>query len=356
MEKGPLATYPTLIHTSDLHLSEDNPETIDALDKILQLAKTNKVDLLTLAGDIFDTVEDAEALRPVLRSKFSNLDFEIIAIPGNHDFDAYSGNLNFGSSLTLATEKPYQVFKRKDVSIVAVPYVDRPTEELLGKLKEEAEKAESSVLLLHCTLDIGYKTGDFGEEQTQYFPISLGVLESLGFDHVLAGHFHRTPQLRKLKDKGYFVYPGSPVSLSKNETGKRSVVLFDDWEKPIAIPLSSFYYDATEFFVTPNREDEILKDIREWYSSRSEDNCSLTITVDGYTTTDENLFIEQIKQVCEFAEHELRFRDVSDVINHPLYLDFTKKLVEKKVDHLEQVQFFVMDAMVRLLRTGEIRG
>lgn len=97
-----ITTYPKILHTSDLHLSEVKPETIDALDKILQLAKENEVDLVTIAGDIFDTVEDAEALRPTLRSKLSNLDFEIIAIPGNHDIESYSGNLNFGSSLTLA--------------------------------------------------------------------------------------------------------------------------------------------------------------------------------------------------------------------------------------------------------------
>lgn len=351
-----MTTYPKIIHTSDLHLSEEKPETIDALDKILQLAKENEVDLVTIAGDIFDTVEDAEALRPTLRSKLSNLDFEIIAIPGNHDIESYSGNLNFGSSLTLATEKPYQVFKRKDTTIVAVPYVDRPNEELLRQLREEAEKVDSCVLLLHCTLDIGCKASDFGEEHSQYFPISMGVIESLGFDHVLAGHFHRTPQLRKIKDKGYFVYPGSPVSLSKNETGKRSVVLFDEWESPISVSLESFYFDAEEFFVTPEEEDRVLGEIEEWYSARSGDNCTLMVTVDGYTTLDENDFIDQIKQASENAEHEILFRDVSKVVCHPLYLAFLEKLNGKDSENPEQVKRLVMDAMIRLLRTGEIRG
>lgn len=348
--------FPKIIHTSDLHLSEDKPETLDALNIILELATMHKVDLVTIAGDIFNTAEDAEGLRPLLRSKFSNLDFEIIAIPGNHDLDAYAGNLNFGSDLTLVIDKPYQVLRRKNVSIVAVPYVDRPDEELLRKLREEAEKSESSVLLLHCTLDIGCKAGDFGEEQAHYFPISMGVIESLGFDHVLAGHFHRTPQLRKIKDKGYFVYPGSPVSLSKSEVGKRGVILLDDWEKPLTVYLDSFYYDAAEFFVSPEDEERVLGEIGEWYSARCDDNCKLMVTVDGYTTLDETLFEEQIKQVCEKAEHMVRFRDVSKVVNHPLYLGFLEKLKGKEVESPELVQRLVMDAMVRLLRPGEIRG
>lgn len=351
-----MATYPKLLHTSDLHLSENKPKTLDALDKILQVAESHEVDIVTIAGDIFDTVEDAEALRPTLRSKLSNLNYEIIAIPGNHDRESYSGNLNFGSSLNLVIEEPYQVFKRKNTAIIAVPYVDRPDEKLLRKLKEEAERNESSVLLVHCTLDIGCNAGDFGEEHTQYFPISMGVIESLGFDHVLAGHFHRTPQLRKIKNKGYFVYPGSPVSLSKNEIGKRGVVLFDDWERPTSILLDSFYYDTAEFFVSPEEEDRILGEIDEWYSARCEDNCSLSIIVDGYTTLDESYLEKQIKQVSELAEHEIRFRDVSKVVNHPLYLGFMEKLREKEAENPERVQRFVMDAMVRLLRTGEIRG
>jgi len=351
-----MTTYPKIMHTSDLHLSEDKPETIDALDKLLQLAKETEVNIVTIAGDIFDTVEDAEALRPIIRSKLSNLDFEVIAIPGNHDRESYSGNLNFGTSLNLATEEPYQVYKRKDIVIVAVPYVERPNEELLRQLKKEAEKSESSVLLLHCTLDIGCNAGDFGDEQSQYFPISMGIIESLGFDHVLAGHFHRTPQLRKIKDKGYFVYPGSPVSLSKNETGKRSVVLFDDWEKPVTVSLESFYYDAATFLVTPEEEDCLLREIEEWYSARNGDNCTLMVTVDGYTTLDENAFTDQIRQVCENAEHEILFRDVSKVVRHPLYLSFLERLNGKDAENPEQVKRIVLDAMVRLLRTGEIRG
>ena len=78
------------------------------------------MDLLTLAGDIFDTVEDADALRPVLRSKFSNLDFEIIAIPGNHDIDAYSGNLNFGARAQKSKIHYYKIRKHNQQLIARV--------------------------------------------------------------------------------------------------------------------------------------------------------------------------------------------------------------------------------------------
>ena len=65
---------------------------------------------------------------------------------------------------------------------------------------------------------------------------------------------------------------------------------------------------------------------------------------------------EQIKQVSKKAEHLIQFRDVSKVVNHPLYLGFSEKLKGKEVESPELVQRLVMDAMIRLLRTGEIRG
>ncbi|MEM3885440.1 MAG: metallophosphoesterase [Nitrososphaerota archaeon] len=84
------------LHSSDLHLSERKSETIYALAEILNLSKDLYVDVLTLSGDIFDSPEDAEVLRPRLRRMFSGNNFKIIAIPGNHDFDVYRANLDFG--------------------------------------------------------------------------------------------------------------------------------------------------------------------------------------------------------------------------------------------------------------------
>ncbi|MEM3871142.1 MAG: metallophosphoesterase [Nitrososphaeria archaeon] len=111
-----------IIHSSDLHLSERKPETIDALAEILNLAKDLSVDVLTLSGDIFDSPEDAEVLRPRLRRLFSGNNFKIIAIPGNHDFDAYRSNLDFGSDLYVVVKAPFEVLDLGDANIVELLY------------------------------------------------------------------------------------------------------------------------------------------------------------------------------------------------------------------------------------------
>jgi len=67
---------------------------------------------VTIAGDLFDSEEDAEALRPQLRKKFSNNNFDTIVIPGNHDIEAYRSNLDFGYNFRVAVNEPYELLLR----------------------------------------------------------------------------------------------------------------------------------------------------------------------------------------------------------------------------------------------------
>lgn len=96
-----------ILHTADLHLKQDDKKTVEALKEVLKEAADQKVDILTIGGDLFDTPADAETLRPKLRSLFEDNPFEIIAIPGNHDEEVYQNNLRFGNDLEVLTDTPY---------------------------------------------------------------------------------------------------------------------------------------------------------------------------------------------------------------------------------------------------------
>ena len=149
-----------------MHLSRKNQRTLEALQEVLYVARKSKVDVLTISGDLFESEEDAEALRPELRTKmFSGNDFEIIVIPGNHDKEAYRKNLDFGSDLHVLTKAPFDVIKEEKVAIIGVPFLEKPSEELIARLREAKDKELVNILLLHCTLDIRYGLADFGEEK-----------------------------------------------------------------------------------------------------------------------------------------------------------------------------------------------
>ena len=344
-----------ILHTSDLHLSEDKPKTIAALDQLLRLANERSVDLMTIGGDLFDSAEDAEALRSELRSKFSNNGFDILSIPGNHDIEAYALNLHFGPDITIVTEKPFKMISKDDVSIIALPFTERPSEELLSDLK--IAHAQASILLLHCTLDIGFSTGDFGEgEARDYFPISIATLGRLGYDYVLAGHFHKTTNIRTLGEKGWFVYPGSPVSHTKKETGRRNAVLIDtSAETCQPIPLQCFYHDSITVNVRPRAEDEAIQSIEEWIKERHGDDCALEVIVDGFIEKNEKEFRDSIEGIAKGVELDYRCRNVTEVLEHPLFQRFKKKLADSSAEREDEIEAKVIDAMARLLRRRELR-
>ena len=101
-----------ILHTSDVHLSREKSETLDALREVLRVASERNVEILTIGGDLFDTEEDADALRPKLRNDFSGNRFKIIVIPGNHDQWAYRRNLSFGSDMRILIKEPFDVYFR----------------------------------------------------------------------------------------------------------------------------------------------------------------------------------------------------------------------------------------------------
>lgn len=122
-----------------MHLSRRNKRTLEALQEVLDVARKSKVDVLTISGDLFESEEDAEALRPDLRTKvFSGNDFEIIVIPGNHDSEAFRKNLDFGSDLRVLTKVPFDIIKEDEVAIIGVPFLEKASEDLIARFPPQA--------------------------------------------------------------------------------------------------------------------------------------------------------------------------------------------------------------------------
>jgi len=343
-----------------VHLSRKNQRTLEGLREVLNVARKNKADVLTISGDLFESEEDAEALRPELRTKmFSGNDFEIIVIPGNHDAEAYRKNLDFGSDLRILTKAPLDIRKEGKAAIIGVPFLEKPSEELIAKLLKAKDKKLVNILLLHCTLDISYALADFGEEkEREYFPIDSFTLAGLGFDYILAGHFHADFIKKDLGDGRLFVYPGSPVSLSWKHLGKRKVALLDTEKGDIQeIPINCFYYDKLEVQIKPGFETKKLEEIRKWVEDHANEVCELKITVAGYGEMSESKFGMLLKKSAGNAEiEENRYGNVEDILRHPIYRDF-KQLLDEREDSTEKkenINYRVIEALSELKAARKI--
>jgi len=348
-----------VLHTADLHLGSGDGRTLDALDAVLAAAAREEVDALTVGGDMFDSVADADELRPRLRERFTDNPFEVVVVPGNHDAEAFEGNVEFGPDLTVLSTDPFETHAVDDGRVVGVPYRDQLGEELFFGLEECAD--EDAVLLLHCTLDAGFAASATGEnERSGYFPIQKETLGELGYEFVLAGHVHADLYQTKLPNGGLFIYPGSPVSHSWSELGRRHAVVVDtDDENVQPVALDTDYRDRFTASVTPGEGYDVIDRVERWVDGHDE-RSTLEIRVGGFTEIDEQTFDERLRAVAGPATVTNETRGVAAVLDHPIYEDFTGRLDDldlseyDHVDDSDHVERRLVAALAHLLETGEV--
>lgn len=238
-----------ILHTSDWHLGkrlfklDRSPEHELFLDWLLNTLVSEKIDLLLIAGDIFDTPmpphQALEMFYNFLHRVSTETKTETMIIAGNHD----SGILLEAPSKLLASHR-VKVWGKlspspedhwlqiRNIELCAIPYFR--SYELLPQGEGDAievlkkylirKKSLPQVLMLHHLAGVFEAAGS---EQV----ISLSGVDSIpteilnSFDYVALGHIHK-PQ--KIGPTSY--YSGSPIPLRFSETKAKSVVLIEENE------------------------------------------------------------------------------------------------------------------------------
>lgn len=317
-----------ILHTSDTHLAVDHPERLEALRQVLNLAEQTEADILTIGGDLFDSGQDAEQLRPELRDEFSGRSYRILAIPGNHDHEAYRGDLYFGSDFTILLQSPFEVAAEGGVRFFGVPFTPRLTQEIRLLLRNREEYEGPEVLLIHGSLEAPFEERYAGDEEARYCPITEAGIDALGFDYVLAGHYHNVHEVR-LESGATFVYSGSPASVSRNETGPRKAVVVDTDEGTVkTLQLPTFHFDRLELTVEPGQEQKVLERIESWAETRAGRTVDAEVIVEGHTECPEKDFQDSLKAAAGTSKVTNRTRSVERVLAYPLYQQFIQDIDE----------------------------
>jgi DNA repair exonuclease SbcCD nuclease subunit len=340
----------TVVHTADVHLDQDRPERMEGLRSVMQAAADSDAELLTIGGDLFDTPDDFEALRNTLRNEvFTENAVPTLLIPGNHDEDAFRGNLDFGPTCSVVVDHPFGTWTSDDgdVRIIAVPYVDRLVSDHRLALADRDPFDGLDVLMIHGSLDAPGAAPGAGEEAGRaYCPLSSALLERLGFDVYLAGHYH-SPQIHAIGGGGEFVYPGTPVSTRRSETGRRKVCRIDA-DGVSLDPVGTPHYAQFDRTIIPGQEEEVFADLDGWVDAQHEE-AVLMGTIDGFTQLAESEVADRLGQV---PWHELRndVRGAEQLLEDPLYGRFRDVLREQQWDEptttaVDQLVLEVMGAI-----------
>lgn len=269
-----------LLHLSDLHLGKyiGNYSLIDdqkyALDQILDIVDREDIDVIIIAGDIFDTaIANVEALR--LYSDFiDELIFKkektVLAISGNHDS---SRRLDINSKFFKANnyhlygEYKDEVISLEDeygmVNFHLIPYISINQAKILFDsnienftdiyryILKDKNYEERNVLISHCYAnDVAIENEDSYNEGQK--PLVIGGSDAmdahlfLDFDYVALGHLHGKHYVIDPKIR----YAGTFMPYSFDETkAKKSVTVVDLKEE------ANFY----EIPITPLRDFRIIQ-------------------------------------------------------------------------------------------------
>jgi len=330
-----------VLHTADIHLREYEDERWNALSKLINIGRKEKVDVFTIAGDLFDKSVNAVKLRGKIRSLFSNIGFKVFILPGNHDKDVYEPNLSFGSDVEILGDEPFDV---ENVRILGIPFEEIAGEELLEKLyslKPKLRKDGRNILLFHGELlDSFYSSDDFGKEGSKrYMPVKLSYFNELNINYVLAGHFHTSFDCQIIRKDSYFVYPGSPVSITRREIGQRKVNIFEFGNPPGEYSLDTPYFEDIDIELSPFTDEEPLEKLRKKIEGLPE-NAKPLLRIKGYFNakklrTTESALVEDIKEMVKercIGKPKIEITDIQIMLEDDLFKKFLSKLREKDYD------------------------
>lgn len=349
-----------ILHTADIHLKEYEDKRWEALQRLIEVGKEEKIEVLVISGDLFDKGINAENLRPKIREVFSNTGFKIVLIPGNHDRDSYLSGRYFGEDAVVLTNLS-SPFEYKDVRIWGMPFEPLEGEKILNKLHSLANSLtpdRKNILLYHGELlDAFFSRGDFGDEgEERYMPVKLSYFKGLNIDYVLSGHFHSHFDVWEIESGRYFVYPGSPISITKRETGQRKVNIFEVGGLPQEYPLDTPHFEEVVIGFDPFKDKEPLEIVEEYFKALHPE-ARIILKVKGFINSsaigmNETELVEQIKKIaagrCAGDEDlSCEFRDIRIILEDDLFKSFIEKL--KRSDYEEEKKRQMRDLVIKAM-------
>ena len=233
--------------------------------------------------------------------------------------------------------------------------------EVLGRLQEMNGRISgggTNVLLFHGELlDISGVWENYGAEgQRRYLPVKLEYFKSMKWDYVLAGHFHTNFDVHQIDDSRYFVYPGSPVSVTRKELGPRKVNLFEIGKSPAPRELRTLYFDLLEINLDPFEKVDIKQTIQKQLKKFPE-HAKLLVNIGGYFDrtqvglNEEDLYKSVQDLVASRAESvQFEVRDIHEVLTDDLFKTFDKKLNDYSLPNTEKekIRNLTIRAMMEL--------
>lgn len=248
-----------VLHLSDMHLGaplsylgDKSParqkDLEDAFSRAIEFASIpeNRIDLVIIAGDLFDSHNPSTHLLQMVKAKFSMLHAKgipVALVPGTHDSYTYATSVyrnsdNFPGVILLHSPN---IAEPVDIQIGGQPVY------LYGMVWDRYESIQPfdrfsrqdregiHIAIIHGSIiekiPQGAETLD-----PEYVPLSYQRLLNSGMHYIALGHYHNFDSFGNNR----IVYPGTLEGLDFTETGERYLVVAEISQNGVSIEKHKF--------------------------------------------------------------------------------------------------------------------
>lgn len=220
-----------IIHCADLHLDskmtanlskekakERKMEILRTFRKMVEYAKKNQVNVILIAGDLFDTRNVSATARNLVRDAIvQNPEIDFLYLRGNHDSDNFLSKLDeIPENLCLFSDK-WTTYTYGDITISGLELNAENTLTAYNSLVLDHSKF--NIVMMHGQLS-GYKSKDKVET------ISLDDLKNKNIDYLALGHVH-SKRMDRLDNRGIYCYPGCLEGRGFDECDEKGFIVLD---------------------------------------------------------------------------------------------------------------------------------
>lgn len=332
-----------ILHTADWHFGRAlegrsrMEEQIAFMDELVRIVEDQAIDLVLIAGDIYDSVNPPAAAEQLFYEGIARLadggKRQVAIISGNHDHPdrlAASGPLAATQGITLIG-LPIQDIQSIGIArtgelarLIALPYPSESRlKELLSEVAEEevlrskySERVGALIRKQAASFEPGtvnlimshlYVLG--GHETESERPIQVGGAYTVdtsaltaGAQYVALGHLHR-PQ--NVKAASPIRYSGSPIAYSFSEAGQaKSVTILDLAPGQVAEPQEIFLTSGRPLVSWKAKEG--IGQVHQWLDEQRDS----TAWIDLEITMTSAMSIEQIQSLRKAFEGFIHIRPI----------------------------------------------
>ena len=206
-----------VLHCADLHLDASfvcgdirkselrRNELVFSFSNMMNYVKMNKIDIVLISGDLFESENITRDTVALLQREFSDNPLcRFVISPGNHDpytADGVYGRVEFPSNVYIFKEQCVSRFSFDDIGVDVYGYAfNSPT--LDHNPFANIRPVSNSKINLLCA------HGEITSSKHGVCPISLNEIKESGFDYIALGHIHAgSESVEKLNDT-YYAYSG----------------------------------------------------------------------------------------------------------------------------------------------------